>query len=50
MFESFGTEGLSLFTTIVAALIGLVTALIATNVITVFKEDKEEETEDTHAH
>ncbi|MDF9798321.1 hypothetical protein OKW21_003584 [Catalinimonas alkaloidigena] len=48
MFDSFGTEGLSLFTWIVAGLLGLVVALVTSHVMTVMQEDKEiEEHENT---
>lgn len=48
MFDSFGTEGLSLFTWIVAGLLGLVAALVTSHVMTVMKEDSDvEEHEET---
>lgn len=50
MFEAFGTEGLELFTWIVAGLLGLVAALIGNHVLTVIKEDKEEDIDEKHVH
>lgn len=50
MFEAFGTEGLELFTWIVAGLLGLIAALVATHVLTVVNEDKEEEADERHVH
>ncbi|WKN29978.1 hypothetical protein PZB74_13490 [Porifericola rhodea] len=43
MFNAFGTEGLELFTWIVAGLLGTVAALVASHVMTVVKEDNDEE-------
>ena len=48
MFEAFGTEGLELFTWIVAGLLGLVAALITNHVLTVIREDKEEDEKHVH--
>lgn len=53
MFDANGTEGLELFTWIVAALVGLVAALVFTHVLTVIKEEggKEgEEAKEEHQH
>lgn len=41
MFDANGTEGLELFTWIVAALIGLVVALALTHALTVTKEEED---------
>ncbi len=53
MFDAFGTEGLNLFTWIVAGLLGIVTALITTHALGVFnvvgKEDEEAD-EEQHVH
>lgn len=47
MFDANGTEGLELFTWIVACLIGLVAALVLTHTLTVTREDNTtEEIED----
>lgn len=53
MFEANGTEGLELFTWIVAGLGGLVVALILTNFLIVKKEEdanEEIEARDTERH
>ncbi|MFP4091820.1 MAG: hypothetical protein ACLFUB_19650 [Cyclobacteriaceae bacterium] len=43
MFEAHGTDGLEIFTWVVAGLIGLVAALVLTHNLLVFQKDKEDE-------
>lgn len=50
MFDANGTEGLELFTWIVACLIGLVAALVLTHTLTVTKEDSAAEEVENENH
>lgn len=54
MFDANGTEGLELFTWIVAMLIGLVAALTFTHALTVTREESDieegEEAQEVHQH
>jgi nucleoside permease NupC len=46
MFEAYGTQGLEVFTWVVAAIIGIVGALVTTHVLSVTQEESEEEEEE----
>jgi len=43
MFEAYGTDGLEVFTWVVAGLVGTIAALVTTHVLKVTKEESQEE-------
>ncbi len=45
MFEAYGTDGLEIFTWVVAGLVGLIGGLVTTHLLSV-KQEEEEEQED----
>lgn len=46
MFEAYGTQGLEVFTWVVAGIIGIVGALVTTHVLSVTQEESKEEEEE----
>lgn len=43
MFDAYGTQGLEIFTWVVAALIGIIGGLVTTHILSVKQEEAEEE-------
>jgi len=43
MFDAYGTEGLEIFTWVVACLIGVIGGIVVTHVLSVSQDDKEYE-------